>query len=172
MSCLSGAKDTCRAFAVAACSARVVCTRLPSLIILQKAQLFSPSHLESHHTVFCTLTPIAAGGTWSSCACLNMSSQLGCCLRQLVCIFQDCCTAVANGQKGWQKAQQHFDEPSHNCLSNNLVGGNSVNDGDVGKCCASRGTSSRSAGPGNQKYPAGGFYNHIIPKNSCNLNGV
>jgi len=48
-------------------------------------------------------------------------------------VTKDCCTAVANGQKGWKKAQQHFDEPSWNCLSN-LVGGNSVNDGDVAKC--------------------------------------
>lgn len=63
-------------------------------------------------------------------------------------VTKDCCTAVANGQKGWKKAQQHFDEPSHNCLSNNLFYGNSVNDGDVAKCCTSRGTDSASS-PGN-----------------------
>ena len=86
-----------------------------------------------------------------------------------MCVPQDCCTAVANGQKGWHKAQQHFDEPSHNCLSNNLVRGNSVNDGDVASCCASRGASSHSDGHGMQKWPAGGFYNHIFPKNGpCN----
>ena len=53
-------------------------------------------------------------------------------------VTKDCCTAVANGQKGWTAAQQHFEEASHNCISNNLGGGNSVNDGDVAACCKSR----------------------------------
>ena len=74
-----------------------------------------------------------------SVACFN-----GCEINYQV--TKDCCTAVANGEKGWGPAQQHFDEPSWNCLSNNLIGGNSVNDGDVAKCCDSRGTSSSSRG--------------------------
>lgn len=65
-------------------------------------------------------------------------------------ITKDCCTAVANGQKGWHSAQQHFDEPSHNCLSNNVAAGNSVNAGDVAKCCSSRGVGSAASPKANQ----------------------
>ena len=63
-------------------------------------------------------------------------------------VTKDCCTAVANGQKGWTAAQQHFEEASHNCISNNIGGGNSVNDGDVAACCKSRGCSSASSSGG------------------------
>ena len=60
-------------------------------------------------------------------------------------VTKDCCTAVANGQKGWAAAQQHFVERNHNCIANNEAGGNSVNDGDVAACCTSRGCTSKSA---------------------------
>ena len=46
-------------------------------------------------------------------------------------VTKDCCTAVANGQKGWKAAQQHFVERKHNCIANDEAAGNSVNDGDV-----------------------------------------
>ena len=51
-------------------------------------------------------------------------------------VTKDCCPAVANGQKGWKAAQQHFDERYHNCISNNLAAGNSDNEGDVARHAA------------------------------------
>lgn len=50
-------------------------------------------------------------------------------------VTKDCCAAVGG--------QQHFEEGSHICISNNLCGGNGVNIGAMVNCCEARGAGSR-----------------------------
>ncbi|KAG8405421.1 hypothetical protein J3459_011526 [Metarhizium acridum] len=53
-------------------------------------------------------------------------------------VTKDCCAAVGG--------QQHFEESSHICISNNLCGGNGVNIGAMVDCCEGRGAGSRELG--------------------------